>query len=85
MLFISPAFAQAGSPDPLTSFLFPLLLVLPIFYFLVIRPQQQRVKSHRNGEQVRRGDTVVLANGFIGKVTKVKDGESELRSSSRIP
>ncbi|MFM9941631.1 MAG: preprotein translocase subunit YajC [Hyphomicrobiaceae bacterium] len=79
MLFISPAYAQSGAPDPITSFLFPLLLVLPIFYFLVIRPQQQRVKSHKEMvERVRRGDTVVLGNGFIGKVTKVKDGDNEV-------
>lgn len=79
MLFISPAYAQAGAPDPITSFLFPLLLVLPIFYFLVIRPQQMRVKQHREMvDKVRRGDTVVLGNGFIGKVTKVKEGENEL-------
>lgn len=79
MLFISPAHAQAGGSDPIMSFLLPLLLVLPIFYFLVIRPQQQRVKTHREMvDRIRRGDTVVLGNGFIGKVTKVKEGESEL-------
>lgn len=79
MLFISPAYAQAGGADPLMSFLFPLLLVLPIFYFLVIRPQQQRVKQHREMvDRIRRGDTVVLGNGFIGKVTKVKDGDNEV-------
>lgn len=78
-MFITPAYAQAGGPDPITSFLFPLLLVLPIFYFLVIRPQQMKVKSHREMvDRIRRGDSVVLGNGFIGKVTKVKDGESEL-------
>ncbi len=79
MLFISPAYAQAPGGDPLSSLLVPLALMLPIFYFLVIRPQQQRQKQHREMvEKVRRGDTVVLGNGFIGKVTKVKDGENEL-------
>lgn len=78
-MFISPAYAQTGGPDPITSFLFPLLLVLPIFYFIVIRPQQQRVKQHREMvERMRRGDTVVLGNGFIGKITKVKDGDNEV-------
>ena len=53
--------------------------MLPIFYFLVIRPQQQRTKLHRElVEKVRRGDTVVLGNGFIGKVTKVKEGDAEV-------
>lgn len=79
MLFISPAFAQAPGGDPLSSMLVPLALMLPIFYFLVIRPQQQRTKQHREMvEKVRRGDTVVLGNGFIGKVTKVKDGDNEV-------
>ncbi len=79
LLFISPAYAQAPGGDPLTSMLVPLALMLPIFYFLVIRPNQQRQKSHRDMVlAIRRGDTVVLANGFIGKVTKVKDGDSEL-------
>lgn len=79
MLFISPAYAQAPGGDPLTSMLVPLALMLPIFYFLVIRPQQTRQKQHRElVEKVRRGDTVVLGNGFIGKVTKVKDTENEV-------
>ena len=78
-MFISPAYAQAPGGDPLTSMLVPLALMLPIFYFLVIRPQQQRTKQHREMvEKVRRGDTVILGNGFIGKVTKVKDGDSEV-------
>ena len=79
MLFISPAYAQAPGGDPLSSLLVPLALMLPIFYFLVIRPQQQRAKSHKEMvEKVRRGDTVVLGNGFIGKVIRVKDGENEI-------
>jgi preprotein translocase subunit YajC len=79
MLFITPAYAQAPGGDPLTSMLIPLALMLPIFYFLVIRPQQQRTKAHREMvEKVRRGDTVILGNGFIGKVTRVKDGDAEL-------
>ena len=79
MLFISPAYAQAAGSDPLSSLLVPLALMLPIFYFLVLRPQQQRAKQHKDMvEKVRRGDTVVLGNGFIGKVTKVKDGDNEL-------
>jgi preprotein translocase subunit YajC len=52
----------------------PLLLLFGIFYFLLIRPQQQRVKAHQQMvEAVRRGDTVVTAGGLVGKVAKVKD------------
>jgi preprotein translocase subunit YajC len=60
--------------DPFISTMVPLLLLFGIFYFLLIRPQQQRLKTHQQMvEAVRRGDTVVTAGGLIGKVAKVKD------------
>ena len=60
--------------DPFVSTLVPLVLLFGIFYFLLIRPQQQRVKAHQQMvAAVRRGDTVVTAGGLIGKVAKVKD------------
>ena len=79
MFFVTPAYAQAPGADPFTSLLVPLALMIPIFYFLVIRPNQQRDKDRREMiSAVRRGDTVVLSSGFIGKVMRVKDGENEL-------
>ena len=52
----------------------PLILIGVVFYFLLIRPQQKRVKEHRAlVEGVRRGDSVVTAGGILGKVTKVRD------------
>ena len=60
--------------DPFISTLVPLILLFGIFYFLLIRPQQQRVKVHQQMvEAVKRGDTVVTAGGLIGRVAKVKD------------
>jgi len=60
--------------DPFISTMVPLVLLFGIFYFLLIRPQQQRMKAHRQlVESVKRGDTVVTAGGLIGKVAKVKD------------
>ena len=60
-----------------TSFLLnvaPWVLIFAIFYFLMIRPQQQRAKQHRQMiDNVRRGDTVVTAGGIVGRVAKVKD------------
>ena len=74
LLFITPAYAQATGTDPLSSLLVPLALMLPIFYFLVLRPNQTRDKQRREVlANIRRGDTVVMTNGFIGRVTKVKD------------
>jgi preprotein translocase subunit YajC len=56
------------------TFLVPLLIMAVIFYFLLIRPQSQRMKQHKAMvEAVKRGDIVVTAGGLVGKVTKVKD------------
>ena len=60
--------------DLMSSFLVPLVIMAAIFYFLLIRPQQARMKQHKQMiEAVKRGDTVVTAGGLVGKVTKVKD------------
>jgi preprotein translocase subunit YajC len=60
--------------DPFLQSLIPLVLLFGIFYFLIIRPQQQRMKAHQAMvAAVKRGDTVVTAGGLIGKVAKVKD------------
>ena len=57
----------------------PLILIFAIMYFLLIRPQQKKVKEHQAMvAAVRRGDEVVTQGGLIGKVSKVKDGENEL-------
>lgn len=82
-MLISPAYAQgaggAGAPDLLMSLL-PFVLIFVIMYFLIIRPQRQRMKQHQElVANLRRGDTVVTAGGLIGKVSKVvDDGEVQL-------
>jgi preprotein translocase subunit YajC len=56
--------------------LLPLILIVVIMYFLVLRPQQQRVKQHQQMvKALRRGDTVVTNGGLVGKVTKVVDDD----------
>ncbi len=75
-MFISPAFAQDASGGSILSdtLLIPMILVFAIMYFLIIRPQQQRLKKHREMvANVRRGDGVVTAGGLVGKITKVID------------
>jgi preprotein translocase subunit YajC len=79
-MFITPAHAQAagGGADMFIQ-LVPLLAMFVIFYFLLIRPQQARAKQHREMvANIRRGDTVILASGIIGKVSKAKEGDSEI-------
>ena len=81
-MFISPAYAQAAGGGGGGDFflqLLPILLMIIIFYFLLFRPQQQRMKAHREMiEAIRRGDTVVTQGGMIGKVTRVKEEEAEI-------
>lgn len=90
-MFISPAYAQSspgGLGGGLFELLLPMLAVFAIFYFLMIRPQQQRMKQHRAAiDAIRRGDTVVTAGGLVGKVTKVKDDgelEVEIAENTRV-
>ena len=74
-MFATPAYAQAagGGAAAFGSFI-PLILIFAIMYFLLIRPQQKKVKEDQAMvEAVRRGDQVVTAGGLIGKVVKVKD------------
>lgn len=77
-MFVSPAFAQAAEAAPSTGAAFaqflPLILIFVIFYFLLIRPQQKKMKDHRAMvEALRRGDQVVTSGGIVGKVSKVQD------------
>lgn len=59
--------------------LIPLLLIFAIMYFLLIRPQQKKLKDHQEMvAALRRGDQVVTQGGLIGKVTKVKDDSNEV-------
>ncbi|GHB34697.1 preprotein translocase subunit YajC [Pseudovibrio japonicus] len=79
-MLITPAYAQVagGAPDVLMSIV-PFVLIFVIMWFLIIRPQRQKMKSHQEMvNNLRRGDTVVTAGGLIGKVAKVVD-EAELQ------
>ncbi len=76
-MLITPAFAQGGAAAGGTDILFnilPFVLIFVIMYFLIIRPQRQRMKQHQELiANLRRGDTVVTSGGLIGKVSKVVD------------
>ncbi|MEM1237180.1 MAG: preprotein translocase subunit YajC [Pseudomonadota bacterium] len=71
--------------DAFGQLLFP-MLIIAIFYLLVFRPQQQKMKAHQKRvEELRRGDQVVTQGGLIGKVTKVKeDNEVEIEIASGV-
>src|SRR5690242_4844017 len=89
-MFITPAFAQAagGSSNDMIMSLLPFVGIFVIMYFLILRPQQKRVKQHQEMvKNVRRGDTVITNGGLVGKVTKVIDDdqiEIEIADDVRI-
>ncbi len=75
-MFVTPAYAQAAGGNGgsgIEAFL-PLILIFVVFYFLLIRPQQKKMKEHKATlAAIRRGDKVVTGGGIIGTVTKVID------------
>jgi len=90
-MFATPAFAQAagtgGAASAFTSFV-PLILIFAIMYFLLIRPQQKKLKEHKGMvSALRRGDQVLTQGGIIGKVHKVNDDgvlEVEIADGVRV-
>ena len=91
-MFETPAFAQAatggsaaGGTAAIFNMVFPLVLIFVIFYFLLIRPQQRRMKQHQAMlGAVKPRDTAVTSGGLIGKVTKVDDNEVELEIAQGV-
>ncbi len=88
-MFITPAYAQAAGGTPggfdFVSLL-PLVLIFVVFWFLLIRPQQKKVKQHREMiAAIRRGDRVLTGGGIIGTVTKVHgDGELQVEIAEGV-
>jgi len=79
-MFISTAWAQGagGGGGGLLEAMIPLVLIFAVFYFLLIRPQQKKMKAHREMlTAVRRGDKIITGGGIYGTVTKVVN-ENEL-------
>jgi preprotein translocase subunit YajC len=88
-MLITPAHAQSlGGDGGMLMSLLPFILIFVIMYFLILRPQQRRVKQHQEMvKNVRRGDTVVTSGGLVGKVTKVVDDdqiEVEIAENIRV-
>ena len=84
-MFATPAYAQAAGgaagagPEALLMQFLPLVALVVLFYFLMIRPQQRRMKQHQAMiAAVKVRDTIVTTGGLIGKVTKVDEHEIEL-------
>ncbi len=89
-MFISPAYAQAfggGGTDTLMQFA-PLVLIFVVFYFFMIRPQQQKAKEHKAQlASLRRGDRVVTGGGILGTIVKVGNDDEilvEIAENTRV-
>jgi len=80
--------APAGQSNSTTGMLLgilPWLLIFAIFYILMIRPQQRRVKEHQNAiAAVKKGDDVITGGGIRGRVTKVSDDEAEVEIAQGV-
>lgn len=94
-MFVTPAVAQetAAAPqsmgmDALLIQFAPIVLLVIIFWLLIFRPQQKRMKAHQAMlAAITRGDTVVTSGGLVGKVTKAVDGEDlevEIAQGTRV-
>jgi preprotein translocase subunit YajC len=92
-MFATPAHAQTAAPasapggfdaSTLQAFGLPVLLIV-LFYFMILRPQQKRMKQHQAMiAAVKRGDTVVLSSGIVGKVTRVEDSEVQVEIAPNV-
>ena len=81
-MFISPAYAQdAAGAGAMVMQLAPLILIFVVFYFLLIRPQQKKMKDHRAMlTELKRGDRVITAGGIVAEVKKVNEGSDEIEA-----
>jgi preprotein translocase subunit YajC len=84
MMQATPAGQASGTASALFQF-FPFILIFVIFYFLMIRPQQQRVKQHQAAiAAVKKGDEIVTGGGIRGRVTKVTEDEAEVEVAQGV-
>ena len=82
-MFISPAYAQdaAGGAAGMLMQFAPLILIFIVFYFILIRPQQKKLKDHREMlGSLKRGDRIVTGGGLVAKVVNVKEGSDEIEA-----
>ncbi len=87
-LFISNAYAEGAAAAPqdggIMQFL-PLIALLAVFYFLILRPQQKRVKEQKAMiEALQKGDEVATAGGILGKVTKVGEDNAAIEIADNV-
>ena len=84
MVQVAPS-GQPGGIVPIVLGILPWLAIFVIFYVLMIRPQQRRVKEHQRAiAAVKKGDEVITGGGILGRVTKVSDDEDEVEIAQGV-
>ena len=72
------------APNPIMSFV-PMIVVIGILYFLIIRPQQRQAKEHRSMvDSLKSGDRVVTQGGILGTVTSIKGGIVQVKIAENV-
>ena len=85
LLMIQTAAGQGSSAGAWLNFFMPLILMFGVFWILVFRPQQRRVKEHQAAiAAVKKGDEVITAGGIRGRVSKVSDDEAEVEIAQGV-
>ena len=85
MSMIQAAPADGGGTAGLVIGILPWVAIFVVFYFLMIRPQQQRVKQHQAAiNAVKKGDEVITGGGIRGRVTKVTNDEAEVEIAQGV-
>ena len=87
-LFIANAYAEGGAPAPqgggIMEFL-PLIALIAVFYFLILRPQQKRAREHKALiEALQKGDEVITLGGLFGKVTNVGEESVSIEIAANV-
>ena len=86
-LFISNAYAEgaAAAPDAGLMQFLPLVALVAVFYFLILRPQQKRAKEHKAlMDALQKGDEVATVGGILGKVTKVNEDSAGIEIADNV-
>ena len=82
-LLITQEAAGQGGAMGILNMLLPFILIFGIFYFLVILPQRKQMKKHNEMlNQLKKGDTVMMSNGFQGRIAEVRDAELKVEICS---
>ncbi len=82
--YADQAAVQGASPSPIVSMI-PLLVIFVIFYFLLIRPQQKKVKTHaKMVENLKKGDRIITSSGFYGTILNIGDKSLEIKLAENL-